>query len=214
MPVREVVRLSRPFRAIRPISSGVVVQEIDGPSTRAHSPAENPVVPAAEIEQRIRHAREEGRREGELQLGEQLIQQRAEMQQLLDGVVTPLRQAVGQVMRDAEQAVTSLALDIAQRLVADLPITPEMVSGVVKDALLQVEESAEFHVRLSAADLELLQRSGSQLASGHFNGSAVHFHASPDVSRGGCIVQTRFGIIDARRETKLELLRHSLLPDA
>ncbi len=214
MPVREVVRLSRPFRAIRPISSGVVVQEIDGPSPRAHSPAENPVVPAAEIEQRIRHAREEGRREGELQLGEQLIQQRAEMQQLLDGVVTPLRQAVGQVMRDAEQAVTSLALDIAQRLVADLPITPEMVAGVVKDALMQVEESAEFHVRLSAADLELLQRSGSQLASGHFNGSAVHFHAAPDVSRGGCIVQTRFGIIDARRETKLELLRHSLLPDA
>ena len=214
MPLREVIRLFKPFRAIRPITSGVLVQEIDGPSLKAPLLFESPVVPSAEIEQRIRHAREEGRQEGERQLGEQLIQQRAEMQQLLDGVVTPLRQAVGQVMRDAEQAVTSLALDIAQRLVADLPITPEMVAGVVKDALMQVEESAEFHVRLSAADLELLQRSGSQLASGQFNGSTVHFHAAPDVSRGGCIVQTRFGIIDARRETKLELLRHSLLPDA
>ena len=97
MPLREVIRLSQPFRAIRPISSGVLVQEIDGPSLKARSLSENPVVPSAEIEQRIRHAREEGRQEGERQLGEQLIQQRAEMQQLLDGVVTPLRQAVGQV---------------------------------------------------------------------------------------------------------------------
>ena len=213
MPLREVIRLGKTFRAIRPLSSGVLVQEIDGFSSpsAAHSPSQ---ATSPEMEQRIRDAREEGRQEGERQLGEQLIQQRTEMQQLLDGVVTPLRQAVGQVMRDAEQAVTSLALDIAQKLVADLPITPEMVAGVVKDALMQVEESAEFHVRLSAADLELLQRSGSQLATGQFNGSLVHFHAAPDVSRGGCIVQTRFGVIDARRETKIELLRNSLLPDA
>lgn len=210
MPPREVIRLSKPFRAIRPLSSGVLVQQIDGPSTRLPAP----VVPPAELEQQLRRAREEGREEGERRLSEQLIQQRAEMQQLLDGVVNPLRQAVGQVMRDAEEAVTSLALDIAQKLVADLPITPEMIAAVVKDALAQVEESAEFHVRLNPADLELLQRSGSQLASGNFNGSHVQFHAAPDISRGGCIVQTRFGVIDARRETKLELLRTSLLPDA
>lgn len=210
MPQREVIRLPKPFRAIRPLSSGVLVQQIDGPSTRPPAP----VVPPAELEQQLRRAREEGREEGERRLSEQLIQQRAEMQQLLDGVVNPLRQAVGQVMRDAEEAVTSLALDIAQKLVADLPITPEMIAAVVKDALSQVEESAEFHVRLNPADLELLQRSGSQLASGNFNGSHVQFHAAPDVSRAGCIVQTRFGIIDARRETKLELLRTSLLPDA
>jgi flagellar assembly protein FliH len=214
MPLVEVIRLAKPFRAIRPISPGVLVQQIDGGSKNVPpNPSLQASVPA-DFELQLRRAREEGRLEGERQLGEQLIQQRTEMQQLLDGVVVPLRQAVGQVMRDAEHAVTSLALDIAQKLVADLPITPDMVVGVVKDALMQVEESAEFHVRLSAADLELLQRSGSQLATGRFNGSVVHFHAAADVSRGGCIVQTRFGIIDARRETKLELLRHSLLPDA
>ncbi len=211
MPQPEVIRFSKPFRGIRPLSSGILVQVIDGPGTKAASPA--PAVLPSDFEQQLLLAREEGRAEGERRLSEQLIEQRAEMQQLLDGVVNPLRQAVGEVMRDAEQAVTSLALDIARKLVADLPITPEMVVGVVKDALSQVEESAEFHVRLSAEDLELLQRSGSQLASGNFNGCRVTFHAAADVSRGGCVVQTRFGIIDARRETKLELLRNSLLPD-
>jgi hypothetical protein len=39
---------------------------------------------------------------------------------------------------------------------------------------------------------------------------AVHFHTSVEVTRGGCLVETRFGVIDARRETKLELIRQSL----
>jgi flagellar biosynthesis/type III secretory pathway protein FliH len=38
----------------------------------------------------------------------------------------------------------------------------------------------------------------------------VELISSTEVSRGGCVVQTRFGVIDARRETKLELLQESL----
>jgi flagellar biosynthesis/type III secretory pathway protein FliH len=38
----------------------------------------------------------------------------------------------------------------------------------------------------------------------------VRFQPSPEVTPGGCLVQTRFGVIDARRETKLELIRQSL----
>jgi flagellar biosynthesis/type III secretory pathway protein FliH len=40
----------------------------------------------------------------------------------------------------------------------------------------------------------------------------VRFHDSAQVSRAGCLVQTRFGAIDARRETKLEAIRQSLAP--
>jgi len=36
--------------------------------------------------------------------------------------------------------------------------------------------------------------------------------ASSEVSRGGCLIQTRFGLVDARRETKLEQLQQTLLP--
>jgi hypothetical protein len=32
-----------------------------------------------------------------------------------------------------------------------------------------------------------------------------------DFPRGGCLVQTRFGTVDARRETKLDLLQRNLL---
>ena len=41
-------------------------------------------------------------------------------------------------------------------------------------------------------------------------GHAGFFSTSADVTRGGCIVQTRFGVVDARREIKLEQLRKAL----
>ena len=37
------------------------------------------------------------------------------------------------------------------------------------------------------------------------------FLASPEVTRGGCLVQTHFGTVDARRETKFDLLKRTLL---
>ena len=38
----------------------------------------------------------------------------------------------------------------------------------------------------------------------------VNFQSTDTVSRGGCLVHTRFGTIDARRETKIELLQKAM----
>ena len=39
----------------------------------------------------------------------------------------------------------------------------------------------------------------------------IHLHPAPEVSRGGCLVRTRFGIIDAQRETKVELIKKVMM---
>ena len=121
-----------------------------------------------------------------------------------------MREAVPQVIRDSEQMMVALALEIAQKLVAEAPISVEMIEAAVREALHEVENSAEFGVRLHPADLELLQKMGSSLLTPDDDGK-VRFHASPEVSRGGCLVHTRFGVIDGRRETKMDALKRSLL---
>jgi flagellar assembly protein FliH len=155
---------------------------------------------------------EAGRIEGERALGEQLVQQRAELHALISGVLGSLRQAVPQVVHDAENMVVSLALEVAQKLVSEMPISVPMVEAVIRDAMAQVEGTAQFTVRLHPADLELLQKSGSPLVSGSTDGSGdIRFLGSPDVTRGGCLVQTRFGTVDARRETKFDLIKRTLV---
>jgi len=153
---------------------------------------------------------ESGRMEGERALSEQLIRQRAEVMELQTGVLASLRDAVPQVTRDCEGMLVTLALEAAHKFVSEIPVSAEMLEGAVKEACAQVEDCAEFAVQLHPEDLALLERTNSPLLLPQGGKDRIHFHGSGHVSRGGCIVQTRFGVIDARRETKLELMKNAL----
>jgi flagellar assembly protein FliH len=189
MKARETIRLAAPWRDVQLARFG------DRETLRREE---------------VQAGYERGRIDGERALGEQLIRQRAEVMELQTGVLTSLRQAVPQVMRDCEGTLVTLALEAAQKLVSGLPVSAEMIEAVVKEACAGVEDSAEFTVQLHPDDLALLQRTNSPLLLPQGGSEQIHFQASAQVTRGGCIVQTRFGVIDARRETKMDLLRNAL----
>jgi flagellar biosynthesis/type III secretory pathway protein FliH len=178
---------------------------------RLKTPAPEAGAEARLAEEELRASYERGRREAETALSEQLFRQRAEVHELMSGVLESLRQAVPQVVHDTESTLISLALTAAQKLVADMPISAALVEGVVRDALAQVEGTAQFTVRLHAADLELLQKFDSPLLAAGDGAQEFRFLSSPEVTRGGCLVQTQFGTVDARRETKFDLLQRSVL---
>jgi flagellar assembly protein FliH len=156
-------------------------------------------------------AYERGRCDGERSLSEQLVQQRNEMSELQRGIVESLKRAVPQVILEAQVALVNLALESAQKIVAGLPISAEMVESVVREALRQVEDTAEITIQLHPEDLALLRKHNSPILTGVPEAGPLRFISSADVTRGGCLVQTRFGLIDARRETKVEQLKQSLI---
>ncbi len=163
----------------------------------------------------ILQAREEagyarGRRDGEKALSEQLVHQRTEIAELQRGILASLSRAVPQVVKETESALLDLALEAAKRIIAGLPIDAQLVEAVVSEALRQAEDSAEIIVRLHAEDLALLRQHDSKILSGLPDKGPLRFVGSSEVTRGGCVVQTRFGLIDARREIKLEQLAQSV----
>lgn len=170
--------------------------------------------PAQDWEEHLREreqaAHERGRLDGERALSQQLLQQRNEMAELQRGVVDSLRRALPQVILEAQTALIHLALESAQKIVAGLPVSPEMIEAVVREALRQVEDTAEIAIQLHPEDLALLRKHNSPILNGVPEAGPLRFTSSADVTRGGCLVQTRFGLIDARRETKVEQLRHTL----
>jgi len=160
--------------------------------------------------QREQAAFDRGLAEGERRLGEQLLRQRADLLELQNGVLASLRQAVTQVVRQSETALIELSLEVARKLVAGLPISAEMVEAAVRSALADVEPNADFDILLHPADLSLLQQCNSPVLLPGPANPKTRFQGDLTVSRGGCLVHTRFGVIDACRETKLELIRQSL----
>ncbi len=162
------------------------------------------------LREREQAAYEKGCRDGERKLGEQMLQQRNEMVELQNGVLLSLRHALPQLIQENESALMNLALELAQKIVAGMPIDPAMVEAVVHEALQQANDAAGVVIKLHAEDLALLRKHNSPLLNGLPETGSLRFTVSPEVARGGCLVQTRFGQIDARRETKVEQLRLTL----
>lgn len=173
------------------------------------APAPPPVL-AAEVDALTRAAHECGRLEGEQAMSEQLVRQRVEFSELQNGLLAALRGTFPRVVQECETAMIALALEAAQRLVAGLPVSAKMVEAAVREAIAQAGEVSEVEVLVNAADLALLKRAKSPLLAAETGPQKVRLTAGPDITRGGCLVHTRFGTVDARRETKLANLRESL----
>ena len=191
-PWRETITLGQPLRDIR----------LNG--------APHSVDLERRIQEREKECYERGWRAGERALSEQLVRQRADLLELQNGVLKSLRSILPQTTRDCENALVSLAFEVASRLVAGLPVSPEMVEGVVKEALARVEEAGECLVQLHSEDLALLQKINSPILLSDVGGAQLRFESSTEVTRGGCRVETRFGSVDAQRETKLEILKKTV----
>lgn len=163
-----------------------------------------------EFEQQLRVRYEQGVRDGEKRLGEQLLQQRRELLELQRGVLASLEKTLPQVRSECEQALIDLAFEAARKMAASVEITREMVEAVVAEALSELVAGHSAVVLLNPADYELLQRVDEPTDLPPAGKGMIEFKASGDIARGGCLVQTRFGVLDARRESRLEVLKKTL----
>jgi flagellar assembly protein FliH len=167
-----------------------------------------------ETETRLREAEdaayERGRRDGEKALSEQLLQQRSEILELQQGVFNSIRTAVPKLVQEAETVLIDLAMEAARKVVANIPISPEIVEAVTREAIGQIEDKTAITIHLHPDDLALLRKHQSPILQGLPETGPLKFIGASDVSRGGCVIHTRFGLLDARRETKVEQLRKSL----
>lgn len=167
-------------------------------------------MPAVDVEALTRTAYERGRLEGERAVSEQLIRQRVEFSELQNNLLKTLQGTFPRVVQDCEATMISLALEAAQRLVAGMPVTAELVEATVREAIEQANDTSELEVLVNEGDLSLLQRAKSPLLDANTGPQKIRLSVSPEVAPGGCLVHTRFGTVDARRETKWQNLRQTL----
>ena len=161
-------------------------------------------------EQDLQASYERGRIDGERALSEQLVRQRAELLELQTGIFTSLKSIFPQITRECEQALVALALEVARKLVAGAPISVEMLEAAIQQTCAEMEEAAEYCVRLHPDDLAMLERAQSPLLLPQGGKDKIRVEGSSQVSRGSVIVETPFGVIDGSRETKLGLLTNAL----
>jgi flagellar assembly protein FliH len=147
---------------------------------------------------------------GQKALGEQLVEQRKQLLDLQNGVLRSIQQALPGVIAECEESCVLLAIQSAKRVLGALPITTQVIESTVKQALAELQHTAEYEVRLHPEDLTLLEKTRSGLLPQPGDGE-VKFSSDPGIPRGGCMVQTRHGSIEATREKMFEKLEAAVL---
>ena len=115
------------------------------------------------------------------------------------------------IVRETERQMVQLALTLARRVVLrELTLEPDLVGAMAHVALERLGHDAPATIRLNPEDYAIVMaQRGEQWA-----GTQVTVTPDPAVARGGCLVESGFGLIDAGIDAQLQELSRALLGDA
>jgi flagellar assembly protein FliH len=160
---------------------------------------------AAEIE---REARERGLAEArathEAELGEAVADLRGRLVSTITEIAG-LRQAIA---GQAEHDLVRLALEIARKIIRrEITADPDIVITLARIALERLPSRASARVRISPEEFDYVTANAAQLGPE----SSIELIADFAIRRGGCVVQSDSGTIDARIEEQLAVIERGLL---
>jgi flagellar assembly protein FliH len=219
-----VQRLSFSSRAEAPINVPVDVPEWMRVQARsvatqpdsAHQQVQpEPQLPAVDLAHLEKSAYESGFHQGEkagLAIAEKKIE--ANMRRYSEAIL-----AVGklrsQLYSQVEREVVKLAVAVAKKIVhREIRVDQEIIQTLVKVALSHVAEKAAVTVHLHPMDYNYLLDHKAELSCGADEGQDIALLADKSIDRGGCLIETSCGDIDARIEEEFREIERSFFEGA
>ncbi len=166
-----------------------------------------------------KQAETEGRTAGQV-AGQAVIEQIVERQ--LSEQLTTLLPALREVIEDirhAKQAwltqweknVVHLAIAIAQHVIRrELSVQPEIPLVLVRESLELAAGSSQVRVHLNPADHRALGNQVESFIKEMATLTSAELIADPQITPGGCRVETQFGSIDQQLEVQLARIEEEL----
>ncbi len=112
------------------------------------------------------------------------------------------------VMTESEPQLVKMVMDIAEKVIGR-----ELEKGAVVDVVRKTIQDAvgkKVTVRVHPDDYVVLKEKESQLFSVLDQTRSISVREDESIERGGCIVETELGVVDARLSTQLSAIRKAL----
>jgi flagellar assembly protein FliH len=181
------------------------LEQLGPPPSQDPVAAARAIIDAARAEAETLRARavEDGRAEGIREGRETASAELGPAVAALEQAVAEARDARDALLDEAEVRAAQFALAIAEKVVAGaVEIEPERVVDVVRGALRGLLDGDRIIVSVHPDDVELVRAAGLGGAETH-----IEVHAERRVARGGALLRTVVGEVDARIERKLDAVR-------
>jgi flagellar assembly protein FliH len=140
---------------------------------------------------------------------QQLVEFRSEVQSLQEGLFRRLSTIDSDIVNQLRDALPLLAVEMARRLLADYEPPAEQVLHLCEETLKQLyPEHENLELSISPRDAALLESLPGDWKSRY---PGLRITADAMLETGDCQVRSRFGLTDARRQSKLDALSRELL---
>jgi len=130
-----------------------------------------------------------------------------EIEGILQKTETERIRLFGNVAQVLTDIVTTSVKQVLQR---EMQIAPADIVSTVEQLLQYVIESTRVEIRVNPSDFETATAAHPRWRGMRFGAWDMVIVPDTDISVGGCVIRSDVGRVDARVETKLELLEQSL----
>jgi flagellar assembly protein FliH len=156
----------------------------------------------AQIEDARRAAYQRGFEDASRMLEKQLLEQRGEVLHLQQETFRSLARQHDSLVSQFRAALPELAMEVARRALAGAEIDRGAIARIVGEALGEIPAGSDVvEVALSPGDLASIEGNDSEFRERH---PELRFRVDASLRAGDCVVRSRFGVLDARMETKLK----------
>lgn len=182
----------------------VIAQEVVGATKEARQIIREAEEEAQAIRDEANEAARETHQRGFEEGREEAL---AQFTQQIGGALMRVQEMADQL----EPLYVSLVRECVEKIIdAELKVHPDMIVGVVRNALRDARQQREIIVRVHPADAEALNKHKPRLLEMLARAQSVDIREDQSIRRGGCVVVTELGKIDASLERQLEALQQAL----
>jgi len=117
--------------------------------------------------------------------------------------VIELKKIQKQTVLDIEKKITKLSLAIAEKIIdQEAHMKGDIIKKILEKALQKVECSDHIKIKLNPQDFAIIENNSVQTSLRN----EIEYILDPSISKGGCLIETTYGSIDARIGSQLELI--------
>lgn len=150
---------------------------------------------------------QQGLDEAKRQMADQLKQ----TADICNAMVAAAEQESSRVLLEAEPKIIELVLAISRKIICDeVEERPAVVLGLVRGALERVRDQNQIIIHVSPEDYEFILQSRQLLQTVVGAELSLTLMADAVLGKGGCLIETSFGTVEAGIDTQLESIRRVL----
>lgn len=169
---------------------------------------------AAESEAELlrKKAEEEGYKSGWDKAMEEAQQRLEQARQMSEDLIEQAHKERLSILSSCESIIVRMALDIAEKIVEqEIKTNPDIITKLVQNIIDSMNTAETYKILVNPEDYVNLAAEIAERTFSPTGNDNIQLVADSSVSRGGCVVETDLGSVDARVETRMASLEEALM---